>query len=116
LEKNWKPHLIGRISHSFYERVFFSFLFEKKEDRDLIFKSGLYFMGARVIYLNHCTLVFNQKMASPLQFWYGSAFPSFPYIVGMKKLSESLETLLVPILIEQSPKKISNPLLKYVWK
>ena len=35
----------GHLSHS-YGKVFFAFLFEEKEDRDLIFRSGLYFMGS----------------------------------------------------------------------
>jgi hypothetical protein len=34
---------------------FFAFLFEKKEDRDLIFHSGPYFMGERGMYLNKWT-------------------------------------------------------------
>jgi hypothetical protein len=37
LEKNWKPHLIGKMSHSLLLwKGFFAFLFEKKEDHDLI--------------------------------------------------------------------------------
>jgi hypothetical protein len=38
IDKNWKPHLKGRMSHSFCGRGFFVFLFEEKEDRDLIFR------------------------------------------------------------------------------
>jgi hypothetical protein len=35
------------MSLAFYGKGFFFFCFEKKEDGDLIFRSGPYFMGSR---------------------------------------------------------------------
>jgi hypothetical protein len=65
IDKNWKLHLKVRMSHSFCGRGFFTFLFEEKEDRDLIFRSGPYFMGARGLYLNRWTLDFNPENDIP---------------------------------------------------
>jgi hypothetical protein len=46
------------MSTAFCGNGFFPFLFEKKEDRDLIFRSGPYFMGGRGMYLNKWTIDF----------------------------------------------------------
>jgi hypothetical protein len=51
----------GKISTTFFVKGFFVFLFEKKEDRDLIFCSGPYFMGYRGMYLNKWTPDFNPE-------------------------------------------------------
>jgi len=51
IDKNWKPLIKGHLSHAFCGRGFFAFLFVEK-DRDLIFRSGPYFMGSRDMYLN----------------------------------------------------------------
>ena len=53
VDKNWRPMIEGKLSVSFYGRVFFSFFFEKNENRDLIFQSGSYFIfyvGSRFVY------------------------------------------------------------------
>jgi hypothetical protein len=55
----------GQISSSFCGKGFFVFLFEKKEDRDLIFCSGPYFMGSRGMYLNKWTPEFILKNDIP---------------------------------------------------
>lgn len=49
------------MSATFSNKSFFAFLFEKKEDRDLIFRSGPYFMGARGMYLNKWTPDFSPE-------------------------------------------------------
>ena len=41
------------------------FLFENKDDRDLIFRSGPYFMGPRAPYLNHWSLSFDLEKDIP---------------------------------------------------
>jgi hypothetical protein len=55
VDRNWKPLIKGQLSHAFCNKVFFAFLFEEKEDKDLIFRSGPYFMGSRGMYLNRWT-------------------------------------------------------------
>ena len=54
------------MSATFCGKGFFVFMFEKKEDRDLIFRSGPYFMGVRGMYLNKWTPEFNQENDIPL--------------------------------------------------
>ena len=49
----------GRISHSLYGRGIFSFSFEEKADRDMIFKSDPYFMAGIGMYLNRWNPYFN---------------------------------------------------------
>jgi hypothetical protein len=61
------------------------FLFEEKSDRDLIFRSGPYFMGARGLYINHLTPHFNPKNDIPSAIPSGSNFPSFPLIDGIMR-------------------------------
>jgi hypothetical protein len=53
------------MSVAFCGKGFFAFLFEKKEDRDLIFQSGPYFMGARGMYLNKWTPDFSPENDIP---------------------------------------------------
>jgi hypothetical protein len=57
---------------------FFAFLFEFKEDRDLIFRSGQYFLGARGLYLNKWSLDFNPEndIPSAVPMWF--KLPHFP--------------------------------------
>jgi len=65
LEANWRKLIKGQLSTAFCSKGFFAFLFEKKEDRDLIFHSGPYFMGARGMYLNKWTLDFSSENNIP---------------------------------------------------
>jgi len=55
IEKKWRPLIKGWLSLSFCSEVFFSFMFEEKEDKDLILRSGPYFMGSIGLYLNSWT-------------------------------------------------------------
>lgn len=65
LQKNWVPLINGSLSDFFYGRGFYAFLFEQKEDRDLMFHSDPYFLGARGMYLNKLTLDFSPKNDVP---------------------------------------------------
>lgn len=47
------------VMQNFCGRGYFVFLFEKKEDRDLIFRSRPYFMGSRGMYLNRWSMAFD---------------------------------------------------------
>ena len=44
---------------------FFCFLFENKDDKDLVFRSGPYFMGLRGLYLNRWSLSFDPEKGVP---------------------------------------------------
>jgi hypothetical protein len=57
----WKPLIKGNVSLFIVGRGFFVFSFLSKEDRDLVFRSGPYFMGSRGLFLAPWTLDFNPE-------------------------------------------------------
>jgi hypothetical protein len=46
LQKNWKVLIKGKMNHYFCGRGYYAFIFEAKEDGDLIFGNGPYFFGS----------------------------------------------------------------------
>ena len=65
VERNWSASINGKISIRFCGRGYYTFNFETKEDRDLIFRNGLYFMDTRGLYLNRWTPDFDLEMDVP---------------------------------------------------
>jgi hypothetical protein len=59
IEERWRSMIKGSILRSAVGRGYFVFCFSEKEDRDLVFRSGPYFMGSRGLYLAPWTLDFN---------------------------------------------------------
>jgi len=55
----WKHLIKEKVELCAAGRGFFAFTFSRKEDRDLVFRSGPYFMGARGLFLAPWTLDFN---------------------------------------------------------
>ena len=56
---------MGKVSIRFYERGYFTFHFESKEDRDLILRNGPCCMDSRGIYLNIWTPKFDPELDVP---------------------------------------------------
>lgn len=65
VERNWADKISGKISIRFYGRGYFTFHFETKEDKDLIFRNGPYFMDTIWLYLNKWTPDFDPKLDVP---------------------------------------------------
>jgi len=65
VERNWNANTQGKIAIHFCGRGYYIFLFEMKEDIDLIFRNGSYFMDSRGLYLNSWTPDFNPEMDVP---------------------------------------------------
>lgn len=65
VERNWTASIDGKISIRFCGRGYYTFHFEIKEDRDLIFRSGSYFMDIRGLYLNRWMPDFDPEMDVP---------------------------------------------------
>jgi len=65
VERNWNANTQGKIVICFFGRGYYTFLFETKEDRDLIFRNGPYFMDSRGLYLNRWTPDFDPEMDVP---------------------------------------------------
>jgi len=57
----WKHLVKGKVDLCAAGRGFFAFTFSRKEDRDLVFRSGPYFMGSRGLFLAPWTLDFNPE-------------------------------------------------------
>jgi len=71
VERNWSANIHGKIAIRFYGRGYYTFLFESKEDRNLIFRNGPYFMDSRGLYLNRWSLDFDLDMdiANAVPIW-----------------------------------------------
>jgi len=52
VEHNWNANIQGKIIIRFCGRGYYTFLFETKEDWNLIFINGPYFMDLRGLYIN----------------------------------------------------------------
>jgi hypothetical protein len=65
IQKNWRPLISNSVTCYAVGRGFFLFEFISKEDRDLIFRSGPYFMGPQGLYLNRWTPDFDPEVDVP---------------------------------------------------
>lgn len=65
VERNWADKIQGKISIRFCGRGYFTFHFETKEDKNLIFRNGPYFMDSRGLYLNKWTPDFDPELDIP---------------------------------------------------
>jgi hypothetical protein len=61
MDDRWKSLIQGNVSLFAVGRGFFIFSFSSKEDCDLVFRSGPYFMGSRGLFLAPWTLDFNPE-------------------------------------------------------
>jgi hypothetical protein len=89
MDDRWKMLIQGNVSLCAVGRGFFVFIFSRKEDRDLVFKSGPYFMGSRGLFLAPWTLDFNpgaEIIAAPV--WV--RLPHLPlHLWGIRSLEDS---------------------------
>ena len=65
IQRNWKPHLKQGVTCYPLSSGYFLFEFINKEDKDLIFRNGPYFMGTQGLYLNHWNLDFDPTVDLP---------------------------------------------------
>ena len=65
IERNWSDKINGKISILLCGKGYFSFNFESKEDKDLIFRNDPYFMDSRGLYLNKWTPNFDPELDVP---------------------------------------------------
>ena len=78
VERNWFDKIQGKISIRFCGKEYFTFHFESKEDKDLIFRNGPYFMDSRALDLNKWTPDFDAELdvTSAVLVWV--RLPHFP--------------------------------------
>ena len=100
VERNWNAIIQEKIEIQFCGMRHYTFLFESKEDKDLIFRNGPYFMDSRGLYLNRWTPDFDPEMDVP------SAVPVWV----------RLPHLLLHCWGDESVKAIGNAVDKYIDK
>jgi len=61
MEDHWMMLIQGNVTLYAVGRGFFAFSFMRKADRDLVFRSGPYFMGSKGLFLAPWTLDFNPE-------------------------------------------------------
>jgi hypothetical protein len=70
------------------------FKFTSKEDRDLIFRNGPYFMGTQGMYLNRWTLDFDPAMEVPKEVTVWVRLPNLPIhcwnLISLQKIGNGL--------------------------
>jgi len=65
VEHNWNANIQGKFAIIFCRRGYYTFLFETKEDQNLIFRNGPYFMDSRGLSLNRWSPDFDPEMDIP---------------------------------------------------
>ena len=100
IQRNWRPHLKHSVTCYPVGRGFYIFEFISKDDQDLIFRNGPYFMGSQGLYLNRWTPDFDPNLDSPKEVPVWVRLPNLPAHCWN---SESLE-------------KIGNGLGRYIDK
>jgi hypothetical protein len=65
IQKNWRPLITSSVTCYAVGRGFFLFEFISRDDRDLIFRNGSYFMGPQGLYLNRWTPDFDPALDVP---------------------------------------------------
>lgn len=82
VNKNWAPLIKSSTTSYFLGRGFFLFKFTSKDDKDLIFQNGPYFMGPQALYLNRWTSDFNPIVDVPTAVPRWVKLPNLQFIVG----------------------------------
>ena len=65
VQNNWRPLIQNGVTSYPVGKGYFLFEFISKEDKDLIFRNGPYFMGPQGLYLNRWSLDFDPAIDIP---------------------------------------------------
>jgi len=78
VQRNWRPLITSSVTSYAVGRGYFIFEFISKEDRDLIFRNGPYFMGTQGLYLNRWTPNFDPASEIPKDVLVWVRLPNLP--------------------------------------
>jgi hypothetical protein len=78
IQNNWRPLISNNVTSYAFGRGFFLFEFISKEDQDLIFRSGPYFMGPQGLYVNRWTPDFDLEVDVPKTVLFWVCLPNLP--------------------------------------
>jgi len=78
IQRSWRPQLKDNVICYPVGRGFYIFEFSSKEDKDLIFRNGPYFMGSQGLYLNRWTPDFDPFVDTPKEVPVWVRLPGLP--------------------------------------
>ena len=78
IQRNWRPQLKQSVTYYLVGRGFYIFEFISKDDRDLVFRNGPYFMGSQGLYLNRWTPDFDPNLDAPKEVPVWVRLPNLP--------------------------------------
>ena len=78
IQRNWRPQLKHNVICYAVGRGYFIFEFTSKEDRDLVFRNGPYFMGNQGLYLNKWSPDFDPSVDVPKEVPVWVRLPNLP--------------------------------------
>eukprot|EP00253_Pinus_taeda_P020733 PITA_20733 len=78
IQRNWRPQLENNVICYAVGRGYFIFEFTTKEDRDLVFRNGPYFMGNKGLYLNKWSPDFDPSVDVPKEASVWVRLPNLP--------------------------------------
>jgi len=78
VSRNWAPLIKEKVTSYFLGKGYFLFEFSSKEDKDLIFQNGPYFMCSQGLYLNKWTPDFDPAVDVPKAFPVWVRLPNLP--------------------------------------
>ena len=116
INKPWKCIIEGNILFFSCKRGYFAFLFNNKEDWDLIFHSGPYFFGFRGLYLNKWTLNFYHDVVIPSMVPLWVCLPKLPLPCWDDQCLVSIGNSMGRYLDKLPPEGPSTPVLEFVLK
>ena len=104
VQRNWRPLISKNVASYSVGRGYFLFDFESKEDKDLIFRNGPYFMGPQGLYLNGWTPDFDPEADTPKTVPVWVRLPNLPMHCWNSKSLQAIGTALGKYIDMASPK------------
>ena len=102
IQRNWRPLISKNVASYSVGRGYF--LFESKEDKDLIFRNGPYFMGPQGLYLNGWTPDFDPEADIPKAVPVWVKLPNLPMHCWNTKSLRAIGNALGKYIDTASPK------------
>ena len=104
IQRNWRPLLKHSVTCYPVGRGFYIFEFISKEDRDLIFRSGPYFMGSQGLYLNRWSPDFDPTVDAPKEVPVWVRLPNLPVHCWNSQLLERIGNKICQYIEKVEPK------------
>ena len=104
VQRNWRPLITNNVASYSVGRGYFLFDFESKDDKELIFRNGPYFMGPQGLYLNRWTPNFDPEADIPKAVPVWVKLPNLPMHCWNPKSLQAIGNALGNYIDMASPK------------